>query len=79
MSPLGKAGQEATLGAGRGQQAGPEGRETPPPAMLGTARGGSDLDFGLFSGGWEVSGGFEAEAWLGFGRVTLVLMLKGQG
>lgn len=47
--------------------------------MLGTARGGSDLDFGLFSVGWEVSGGFEAEAWFGFGRVTLVLLLEGQG
>lgn len=35
MSRLGKAGQETTLGAARGQQAGPEGRETPPHAVHG--------------------------------------------
>ena len=74
VSRLGKAGQKTALRAGRGQEAGPEGG--PAPCLPG---GGSGHDFGLFSGRWEDSGGCGAEEWLGFSRITLALMSKGQG
>lgn len=67
MSWLGKAGQEPLEGWSRGQQAGPEDRDTTIQETLGSCQGGGKTVEGL---------GLRHGS--GFSRIPLALMPKGQ-